>query len=239
MAYAVTAGQLARRWAKVGPVRGTMSSPQVKERALLDEALVELSGSRPGQPSGPAVQALVEWLLPVVQSRATRVLLAHGRNRVIANLRATVEEYVQMVLAKVFEQEARVLRLWSEDGGLSLRNWVGRFATLRCRDQVRSGKQDPWRHEAAPPEFFRTRLAVKADSSVEALELWQKVREQVLGGQSERGRHMFRLLIEEDRSTVEVAEATGLKDAAIFQWRRRLRLAIQDAWGALSTEEAS
>ena len=209
------------------------------ERVLLDAALSELESAPAGAPSGPAVQELVAYLMPVVHARATRVLLAHGRGRAMSNLRATVEEYVQLVMGKVFTDRAHVLRLWSEDGGLSLKNWVGRFATLRCRDQVRSGKRDPWRHEATPPEHF-ARMAVGSNAvAVEAADFWQTVRSTVLEGQTEQGREMFRLLFEEDRSTEEIREATGLSSDAVFQWRRRLRVTIRKAWQAHVSEGAS
>lgn len=201
------------------------------ELQLRDQALSELAQARPGAPSGPGVQALVEWLAPVIQVRVTRVLVSHGRGRAMSDLRATVEEYVQMVFGKVFEDEGRVLALWEPQGGLSLRNWIGRFAQLRARDVVRSGKRDPWRHEAAPPEHLERIGGVTApDDRAVAAELWEKVRAAVLASQSEQGQALFRLMFEEDRTTAEIQSETDLSSAAVFQWRRRLRIAIREAW---------
>lgn len=199
-----------------------------RDQELRDEALAELAAARPGAPSGPGVRALVEHLAPVIQVRVTRTVMAYGRGRALGDLRATVEEMVQLVFAKLFEGEARLLAMWEPNGGLSLRNWVGRIARLRTEDILRSGKRDPYRHEAAPPEHMErlTGSALLGDE-IETIQLWERVRDCVREGQSELGTRLFGLIIEEDRTTKELEAETGLSAAAIFQWRRRLRKAIK------------
>jgi DNA-directed RNA polymerase specialized sigma24 family protein len=213
------------------------STDETTDRQRVDRALRELDAARPHAPSGPAVLELVTYLAPVIQNRVTRVLLAYGRDGDLNNLGALVDEQVQSVFGKLFEDRAHVLRLWDEAGGLSLRNWVGRFATLRSKDSVRSAKRDPRREEAQPPEFFEQSLRGAGSSDgVEAAELWTRVRAAVEAELSDRGRELLHLMFDRDASTVEIREATGLADDAIFQWRRRLRVAIHQALDQQSAE---
>ena len=64
------------------------------------------------------------------------------------------------------------------------------------------------------------------------------MREQVLEGLSDRGRSLFALIIEDQASTDEVREATGLSADAVFQWRSRLRRALRTTWQALEPAPA-
>lgn len=190
----------------------------------MQEALDELAATPVGSPSGAAMQGLVTRLSPTIQRAVTRTLLAHGRGRVLTNLGAFVQEHRQLVFARLFERDARVLRIWDPDRGLSLRGWVGRFAALRTRDALRSMAADPWRDQAMPPDFFDQMVSEGTPEQVVAtVGLWSRVRDQVRRGATDQGKQMFALLFEQDLSTQEIADATGLLPDAIFQWRRRLR----------------
>jgi DNA-directed RNA polymerase specialized sigma24 family protein len=204
------------------------------ERAMLDSALAEYAAGRPGAPSGPAVRALIRYLVPVVQARVTAAVLARGRGRMLDDLRAYVADHTQDVLGRLFANDWEALRRWDAARGLTLRNWVGRVASMRMLDELRPAKHDPFRSTATPPESFAAvGGAGRPDQEVETGELWARVRDEVVGKESAQGRAMFELLVERDLSTVEVREATGLKDDAIFQWRRRLRLAVNQALAKL------
>ncbi|MBX2801862.1 MAG: hypothetical protein KTR31_29555 [Myxococcales bacterium] len=206
-------------------------------RVLVDRVLDELRTARAGAPSGAATVELIGLLNPVVHSRVERVLRTYGRGRVLTNLRAEIEEHVQRVWGLVFEQEARVLRLWQPERGLSLLNWIGRFATLRTKDVMRSAKRDPWRHQAAPPEYFDRMVSEPhAERGVATKQMWQAVQGRVLERQSEQGRAMFELLFERDATTAEIRDATDLSDAAIFKWRSRLRKELHHEWETLLSE---
>lgn len=171
---------------------------------------------------------LVQRLSPTIQRSVVRILLAHGRGRVLANLGSYVQEHRQLVFAKLFERDARVLRIWDPARGLSLLGWVGRFAAMRTRDALRSISADPWRDQAMPPDFFEAMLAEGSpEQLVATVRLWSTVRDRVQSKVTKQGKHMFELLFEQDRTTREITEATGLSPDAIFQWRRRLRQEIE------------
>lgn len=202
------------------------------ERQLRDDALAELATSRPGAPSGPAVRALVDHLLPVIRHRITRVLLTYGRGRALGELRGTVDELTQMVFGKLFENEAHVLRIWDGERGMSLRNWAGRFAGLRTKDVVQSGRRDPFRHEATPSDHMERIAGATAPSDdAEVRQLWSRLTDCVLGDQTDKGRTLFGLIYEDDCSTAEIVSSTGMTAEAIYQWRRRLKKAFQRCWG--------
>ncbi|HHO52349.1 MAG TPA: sigma-70 family RNA polymerase sigma factor [Deltaproteobacteria bacterium] len=203
-------------------------------------ALAELDVARSGEPSGPALIELIELLTPVIQCRVARILLAHGRGRILVDLRAEVEEHVQTVFGQLFEDSGRVLRLWDPGKGLSLKGWVGRFAQLRSRDLLRSARRDPWRHQARPMEHFEAQgIEITPEDDVAAQQLWDEARRRVLEQEQEQGQRMFELLFERDLSTREIRDATGLRDGAIYQWRSRLRRALQAQLQILSSEEGT
>ena len=203
-------------------------------------ALAELDVARSGEPSGPALIELIELLTPVIQCRVARILLAHGRGRILVDLRAEVEEHVQTVFGQLFEDSGRVLRLWDPGKGLSLKGWVGRFAQLRSRDLLRSARRDPWRHHARPMEHFEAQgIESTPEDDVAAQQLWDEARRRVLEQEQEQGQRMFELLFERDLSTREIRDATGLRDGAIYQWRSRLRRALQAQLQILSSEEGT
>lgn len=209
-------------------------------RSLVAAALTELDTARSGGASGPALLELIALLTPVIQCRVARILLAHGRGRVLVDLRAEVEEHVQTVFGQLFEDRGRVLRLWDPAKGLSLAGWVGRFAQLRSRDLLRSASRDPWRHQARPPEHFETHGSERTpEDDVAAQQLWREARRRVLEQEQEQGRRMFELLFERDLSTNEIRDATGLRDGAIYQWRSRLRRSLQAQIQILSSEEGT
>ena len=217
-----------------------MATPphHASECALRDAALDQLAASRPGDPSGPAVCQLVAWLAPVIQARVLRQLVLHRTGGTVGDLGAVTEEFVQLIFGKLFEREGRVLRVWSEEGGMSLRNWVGRFTVLRMRDVLRCQSRDPWREEAREIDPCHLREVRTPEDEVAVRRRWALVREQVLEGLSDRGRSLFALIIEDQASTDEVREATGLSADAVFQWRSRLRRALRTTWQALEPAPA-
>jgi DNA-directed RNA polymerase specialized sigma24 family protein len=209
--------------------------PHPSERQLLDAALAELARSSPGSPSGPAVRRLVDALTPAIQSRVVRTFLRFGGWRVHAALPERTRDQVQTVWAKLFEHEARVLRAWDEQGGLTLASWVGRFAALRTRDAIRDLGRQPWTEGQLPPDELGLRAPAGSPEDLEATrQLWHQAREIVVAEHSELGRNMFELLIEQDASTDEVQQRANMSANSVQQWRSRLRAALRRALDAVS-----
>src|SRR5881227_559933 len=91
-----------------------------------------------------ALARLVAVLTPVIHARVARTLLAHrsllasGRD-----LRQEVEDQSQEVFLALFRRDARSLRSWQAERGLSLENFVGLMAERRVKSFLRSGRQNP------------------------------------------------------------------------------------------------
>ena len=199
------------------------------EPAVLEAALTELERAVPGAPSGPAVRALVDLLAPVIYRRVTRVLVHHSALRPGMDPRQEVWDHVQVAFAQLFADQGRLLRVWSPTGGLSLKNWAGRIATLRTLDAVRKSRRRGWRDEATEPGFF-DRQGGGAPSPEEAhwaAELWTETRKRVLKDQTQHAHTMFELLFEQGLSTREVHVRTRKSEAAIHKWRSRLRQSLE------------
>src|SRR4051812_48339802 len=76
-----------------------------------------------------ALSSLVATLTPVVQARVARTLLA--RRSLLAggrSVREEVEDLSQEIFLALFDRNARVLRSWEPERGLSLLNFVGLVA---------------------------------------------------------------------------------------------------------------
>lgn len=224
-----------RLWDRVAAGWDTRAEtdPMHDERAILAAALAERARAPRGAPSGPAELALFRYIAPPVQVRVYRTLRAHASQWLARDAQRAVEDLVQHVLCGLFEGDARALRAWdpSRPGALSLRGWVGRFASLRVLDQISVRKQFDWMHVPSEPEAMeRGPGTERPDASVEAGQLWDRIRREVLAEQSELGQRLFALLIEEDLANAELPPDLGLSDDALYQWRRRLRVETKAAW---------
>jgi RNA polymerase sigma-70 factor (ECF subfamily) len=172
-----------------------------------------------------ALERLVAQLTPVVQARVARTLLvrrwgpAAGRS-----LRQDVEDLSQDVFLSLFAHDARVLRRWQPERGLSLHGYVGLVSERLVVSFLRSGKRNPWKEEPA--------TAAELDVDAEAWDpeqvaasreqlrlLLQRLRESV----SPLGRQVFELLFVQDLSLPQAMAASGLSADAVYAWRSRLR----------------
>jgi len=197
---------------------------------LLPQALAELEGTGPGEPSGPAMVDLVERLASVVHTRVSRVLLRHAAHLPKTDLRQEIEDQVQAVFVQLFADRARVLRAWDPNRGASLVNWVGRFSQMRTIDAIRRGMRGPWFHDAVDPTYFDDGELLDPNTPEDAgiaHGLWSETRRRVLEQESAAGRQMFVWLFDEERTVDEIEEATGRTRASILKWHSRLRGAVR------------
>ncbi|HEX3551823.1 MAG TPA: hypothetical protein VIA62_01165 [Thermoanaerobaculia bacterium] len=186
--------------------------------ALLGRALA-------GDPAGLA--GLVAALTPVIQARVARTLLA--RRSLLAggrDLRQEVEDQSQEVFLALFSRDARILRSWQPERGLSLENFVGLVAERQVLSFLRSGRRNPWKED---PSFAADELdAAAPESDPEEVtasrehlsRLLDRLREEL----SPLGCRLFHLLFVQELSQAEVQAASGLSADAVYAWRSRLRL---------------
>lgn len=169
-----------------------------------------------------SLEALIARLTPVVQARVARVLLRQVRRR--ATLRQDVEDFSQDVLMLLFSDEARILRSWQSERGLTLEQFAGMVTERRTISILRSGRRNPWREEPTEPDDLdsvsdQAGPEVSTASKERLGQLLDRVREAV----SPQGWQLFRLLFVEERSVQETMLETGLSSDAVYAWRSRLR----------------
>lgn len=195
-----------------------MPRPSLPRPSLSSEVVQALEGDE------ASIEALIHRLTPVIQARVTRSLLRDGRAHSSGTFRQVVKDLVQQVFVDLFDQDAKVLRDWNPDRGLSLENFVGLIAERRVCSTLRRLRRNPWTEEpaedgaldgpmqAADPERqarSRQRLALALDGFRAKL--------------SPLGWQVFELLFLFERTVEEVGEITGLSRDAVYAWRSRLR----------------
>jgi uncharacterized protein (DUF4415 family) len=172
-----------------------------------------------------ALTRLVAKLTPVIQRRVARCLLlsrwgaAKGRN-----VRQEVEDQTQDVFVHLFDKGEKVLRVWKLERGLPLDRFVDLVTKRFMIARLRPGPRRPWRDEPTPEdEFEGPEPAPGPDvifASKEEQQLLLKRLEEEL---SPLGWHLFEILFLRELTVPEVVALTGLSEAAIYQWRSRLR----------------
>lgn len=183
------------------------------------------------------VERLIRELLPVIHARAARMLMgaAGGAHR---NLREEVEDAAQEVLSLLFADDGRVLRAWSPDKGLSLRNFVGLVAQRKVGAMLAARKRNPWWE--APMEADAIERALPSDGAVEedvaAREVLDVALRRVAEVQTERGRQLLQWIVVEGADMETLRARTGMADAALYQWKSRLSKAVGDAVRTLLAE---
>jgi RNA polymerase sigma factor (sigma-70 family) len=176
-----------------------------------------------------ALNGLVAALTPVIQARVARTLLtrryqlASGRD-----IREEVADLTQEIFLSLFARDARVLRSWQADRGLSLENFVGLVAKRHVLSFLGSGKRNPSQEEPFQDEDFDAPATdqdpEKITASREELHLLlDRLHEEL----SPLGWQLFDLLFVRELSIPEVKAASGLSDDAVYAWRSRLRKRAQ------------
>lgn len=203
-----------------GRVRTEIRLSTVEEGTLLEAGLVG---------SEADVSRLVVYLMPVVQARVAQVLSTAAGGSRRRNLREEIEDLSQDVFTTLFDKDARILRAWSPNRGLSLRNFVGMVARRKANATLSVRKRNPW-YEEPMDDAAVERALPEAAGAEEELAAKQVVREAIRRleeEQTERGKRLLELIVKDGLSNAEVAEATGMSDSAVYQWRSRLTRALR------------
>jgi RNA polymerase sigma-70 factor (ECF subfamily) len=172
---------------------------------------------------GTAVRALVGAFTPVIQARAARALVRRGRGQG-RDPRQELEDLAQDILLMLFRDDARVLRAWQAERGLSLLNYVGLVAEREVGHIARSGRRSPWALD--PAEESEIERAAGAGSGPEGLvgsrDMFDRLVAHLREELHERAMELFRLLIVEELPVADVCAMTGLSTDAVYTWRSRL-----------------
>jgi RNA polymerase sigma-70 factor (ECF subfamily) len=183
-----------------------------------------------------ALTRLVAGLTPVIQARVARTLLAR-RSRLGSgrDVRQEVEDLTQEVFLSLFSNEARVLRRWQAERGLSLENFVGLVSARYVVSFLRSAKRTHWNEDLVPDEeldsgSFEPGPEEAAASREQLRLLLERLREKL----SPLGHWLFDLLFVQEMSIPETMAASGLSADAVYAWRSRLRRMAQQSLAELS-----
>lgn len=182
-----------------------------------------------------ALTRLVAVLTPVVQARVARTLLSRRWGRGGRDIRHEVEDLAQDVFLSLFANQARVLRSWQAERGLSLENFVGLVSERYVVSFLRSGRRNPWKEELASGDELDVRVDEPSADRVAAGR--QQLRLLVDGLRdhlSPLGFHLFQLLFVQELSLPETMAASGLSADAVYAWRSRLRRLARELMSDLS-----
>ncbi len=166
--------------------------------------------------------ALVALLTPVIHCRVGRVLAERRWKRGISSEH---HDLVQECFASVFADDARVLRQWDPERGLSLVNWIGIVSQRRARDLVRRSEQLDF--EA----LVSGETALLASVGSEAMEANVELKQTLSRLSSElsaRGVQLFEHLWLADDDISTVARILNMNEKAVYAARGRLRERIRE-----------
>jgi RNA polymerase sigma-70 factor (ECF subfamily) len=171
----------------------------------------------------PSLDALLTRLAPVVQARAARVL-ARQRGSSQRDPRQELFDMVHEVFVALLDQDARALRGWQSDRGMSLENFVGLVAERQVASILRTGKRSPWTDEptdVAVLEEHVGSLSGELDAVVSrdlAAALLARLREEL----TPKMLHVFYALWVHETPVATVCEETGMTPEAVYVARSRI-----------------
>lgn len=170
------------------------------------------------------MQALVQHLLPVVQTEVGYSLLRGARVE-SRDPRQEVRDFVQEVFISLLSDRGKVLRTWDPERGRSFDSFIRLVARRHVAAILRSGRRNPWTDKPVAGDELERDVpddAIPA-ARVESSDALARVLERLDERLDERGMLLFRMLYVEERSVEEVIEATGMTRDAIYAWRSRFR----------------
>ncbi len=200
------------------------------EGRMASQALVKraLAGDR------AAIEALVVELSPVVQARVGAALFRCGRSS-----RQELEDLTQEILMDLFTGDGRVLASWEPERGLSLASFVGLVAQRQVYSRLRSRRQSPFTQEPTDPSALEASLSASApahtaEEPFAAREMLRLLFARLHAELSPKALEMFYRLYVWQQEPERIANETGTKLDAIYQWRSRLKKEVAELEASLS-----
>lgn len=170
-----------------------------------------------------ALRALLKSLAPLIQSRVARSLL----RRSAASRRDPRQDLMDMtneVFVSLLENDARVLRRWEKERGLSFENYVGLVADRQVASIMRTGRRSPWHEEATDDEALEHHAgSAESDAmTVVSRDLLTLVVDRLREELSPRMLHIFYALWVDETPVATVCEELGMQANALYVARSRI-----------------
>ena len=199
------------------------STPSLLERAL--------RGDR------AALRGVVEQLAPLIQARVARALM----RRSAASRRDPRQDLMDMtneVFVSLLENEARVLRAWQKERGLSLENFVGLVADRQVASILRTGRRSPWHEEATDAADLEAYAGTHDSGALEiaSRDLLVSVLDRLREELSPRMMHLFYALWVDETPVAQICEELGMQAGALYVARSRIAKRAREIANELTGE---
>ncbi|WP_394827839.1 DinB family protein [Pendulispora albinea] len=171
-----------------------------------------------------ARRAFVLELSPLVRAHVTRALLRRRARARRHDVRQEVADMVQEVFAALFEDDAKSLRAWSPERGLSFSSFVGLLCERQVHAILRSGRRSPWRNEATEPAQLDAHMqpGPNLDRRIEQEDMARAVVLRTAGELSPRGQEFLRVLFLEGKAVDDATAQLQVSADVVYAWRTRI-----------------
>lgn len=187
-----------------------------------------------------ALRAMVTRLSPILEVRVLRAL-RRGRAGQAQRREAPqeIEDMVQETFLSLLDDDARALRAWKAELGLSFENFAGLIAERQVASILRSGRRSPWKEE--PTEDVGLEASMPTADGPEARIASREIFQAVLAGLrdelSPRGLMLFEVIVVEQRAVEDVCRDFDMNTEAVYAWRSRLLKRARAIAAALESTE--
>jgi DNA-directed RNA polymerase specialized sigma24 family protein len=170
-----------------------------------------------------AVRRFVVRITPLVQARVARTLLKY-RGASSMDTAQEVKDMLQEVLLVLFAHDARVLKAWDEERGLSLENFIGLVSERETISMLRSGKRSAWRETSTDETTLFEAASVHnhTEASLLSADMLKVLLQQMHLHTSPLGFAVFRMMFVEERSVEDICTQLSMSDDAVYAWKSRL-----------------
>jgi DNA-directed RNA polymerase specialized sigma24 family protein len=168
----------------------------------------------------------VDSTSPIAEARVARMLLARSEGR---DLHGDLFDIVQDAFVTLFENDAKVLRAWAPERGLSLANFVGLIAERTCANRLRTHKTNPYRDFPEDLVDLEARLeSTSFEGEVLSRDLVLQLLELLRAELSPRGLDLFYRLFIDGAETNEVCAELHLNRDVVYAWKSRLQRLVKE-----------
>ncbi len=209
---------------------GTDVSPPPMARAKITADLVERAISGETR----AINQLIKALTPLFMYRIGRVLVRHG-----VRSRDTIEDVCQDSFVALLIDDGRLLRGWDPTRGRSFENYTGLMAKRLALQYVNQNRKQRFEIDDGDVHGYLDQ-ATDSSRTPERLamsnEMLHRIFARLKTELSPLGQQIFELLFVDGREVDEVCTTLNMQRGAVYVWRSRLGLRIEEVAATLEGE---